>query len=195
MRHYSKTKKHPSLTTGKYRPRWGPLALACILGTTIVAGIPKPEAQSFGSLFGGVTVLSKTKTLSADGTDVTFTLQARSDLILMEILMDNSPTRDGQLCNPGADRLCVDSDFRLLSLTIDGIGIRPGQDPRKFANDDNISLRLLISNNGTNGFQNSRIPLRKGQKLVMTFDTANGKNDVKISVTAGVLADRAPLLY
>ena len=174
---------------------WGLPILTFIFGTLIVAGSPIQSAQSIGGLFGGVTVVSKTKTLPADGTDVTFTLKARSDLILMEILMDNSPTRDAQFCTPGSDRLCQDSDFRLLSLTVDGVGVRPGQNPRRFANDDNLSLRGLLSTSGMNGFQNALIPLNKGQQLVLTFDTQNGNNQVKLKVTAGVLSGGAPLFY
>ncbi len=138
-----------------------------------------------------VRVLSLTKTLPADGTDVTFTLNAVGlfgdvgDLVVMEILTDNHPTdAAGQCTNTGGDPVtCTDSDFRLVSLKIDGKPFRPGEQPSTIADNDKLAIRPLLDRE----FSDVRIPLDRGSQLVLTFDTQNGQNDVTIKVTIGFL--------
>lgn len=163
--------------------------LTVVVVTILVSGIftllPAQEANAQYAV-----VLSKTKTLPSDGTNVTFTLHAKSDLILYGILVDNTPTKtkgDCTVTEPEPPVKCEESNYRLLAVTIGGSDFRPGGKPIIFAQENAVAVREMMGSSPGANFSDSEIPLAKGTKMVLTFDTDNGDNDVTLKVTVGFI--------
>ena len=130
------------------------------------------------SAYGGPKIKTITKTLPSDGTDVTVTLKPTKDLILSEVMVDSTPTQKADLCNPQGSQ-CFECDFRIVSVVVDGGELKEGRFPRTYGNNDRISSRPLLGKALSDMF----LPLNAKKKLVLTLDTENGNNDVKIKFT------------
>jgi hypothetical protein len=167
------------------------------LMTPVLAGLvwmwsPHTEAAPPGSP--NVRVLSVTKTLPADGTDVPVTFSANGDALIFEILVDNYPTLEEDLCEVqdlDPPITCTESDHRLVSFTIDEKDFRAGQLPEGIANNDRIEIRPLL---GQIFGSDVELPLAGRSELVLTFDTDNGSNDVAIEVTVGFIGGQGASL-
>ena len=132
--------------------------------------------------FGGVVVKSITVTLPSDGQDVAVTLKGTKKFLLWEILADTNPTLDDGLCNPMGTQ-CFDCDFRIVSLKIGGSEVMPGiKDEDNMGKNDHIALRPVVAK----AFTDALIPVKANQKVVLTLDTDNGNNPVKVKLTFGI---------
>jgi hypothetical protein len=128
-----------------------------------------------------VKVLSVTKTLPADGTDVPVTFEVNGDTIIFEILVDNHPTDEAELC-----------DFQFLSMTIDGKEFRAANPPPEgIANNDRLAIRPLLALFVGNDVH---LPLAGGSELQILLDTENGVNDVAIEITVGFIGGQGATL-
>ena len=130
---------------------------------------------------------------------MTWTLTADTDLVVLGIHHDNTPTRGATLCtfadhHPGTDQAvhCTDSDYRMLNMLIDGSQFNGETgEPCTTSEKESWFGRSL----GTNDHLQFReypcttdnIPLEAGEDIVLTFDTINGANDVRLDVTFVVM--------
>lgn len=153
---------------------------AILAATVLVAGMfafMPVEKASTTHTFTGQTINVQTlqKTLPAAGTDVPFTVTCPQDCLITSIFVDNTPTVGANV------------DHELVSMTVAGSLHRDGESPFALAGDGSEETRDLLAkiSNDSNGQENG-IPLNAGQTAVFTFDTANGANDVIITVTVAL---------
>ena len=156
--------------------RMGAVAVTMVL---IMALAPAQTA------FGGFKIKTITKTLPSNGANVTVTFKPAKDTIIYEVLVDTTPTLKDGLCTDSGDDVCYDCDIRIHSLTVDGSELLPKDEPqygppyREWGQNDKIAVRPLLGK----GYSDIHLPLDAKKKLVLTLDTDNGNNDVKIKFT------------
>jgi hypothetical protein len=112
---------------------------------------------------------------STAGTDVPFTIACSADCLVQAIWLDNTPTIGAQ------------NDHDVQSFTVGGSVHNNGIMPFTIAGSDNEEYRDLLGliSDQANG-QDQVIPLNGGQNAVLTLDTANGVNDVIVTMTVAV---------
>ena len=153
---------------------------AILTATVLIAGMfafmPVEKASTVHTSIGQTAnVLTATKTLPLAGTPVTFTISCASDCLVQAVWLDNTPTT-------GAE-----NDHELASVTVGGSAFKDGETPFTIANGDKEEARDLLGllSDASNG-QDFTIPLNGGQTAVFTLDTANGANDVIVTMTVAV---------
>ena len=176
------------------------LTIPVILSVTVlIAGVfafmPVEQAStvhaSENNPLGVVTTLSLEKTLDGEGAgegdDVTWTLTADTDLVVLGIYHDNTPTLAQEGCiiqtnfhtnaMEAVNLHCSKSLYRVLDLEVDGSQWFAGDFPRTFKH-----LSINEWPETTDNF-----PLEAGDSITMIFDTTNnGSNDVILDVSFAI---------
>ena len=152
------------------------IATVAVIAAVLLALAPAQPALA------KVKVMTITRTLPADGTDVAFTLKGTQNMILYEVMVDTNPTRDDGLCTPSGVP-CLHCDFRVKRLTIAGSAFKPSgsEGDNDFGKYDHIALRPIVAKY----YSDTHMPVKANKKVVLTLDTQNGNNDVKVKLTFG----------
>ena len=154
-----------------------------LVATVMIAGVfafmPIEKASTVHAGIGTTAnVIEDRATLLTSGADVACTVTSASDMIIIEIYLDNTPTTGG------------DKSYRVQSMSVDGadVGGPLVANPLNIAAGDKEAYTPLfpIMANTGNFQQMGPIPVNAGEDFVIVLDNNDANNDKLVDVVIGI---------